>query len=375
MKPARLTWIDYTRGIAIILVLYRHVFEGIKESGLSVEKYMYLEYTNIFFYSFRMPLFFIISGIFVSASLQKRGVKNFIETKARTILYPYFLWAFLQITLQIIFSKFANAHPTLQTYSYLLYVPREVDQFWYLYALFNVAVVYALVKTTFKISALQNVIIGIVLFAITAIVHQKHINLGFISDIFHYYLFFAIGDAVSRYISDRNNFKYFESWKLLLIMLVPFIAAQVYFLKENIDHSNIEKYEFVEYYQPVMYVLIALTGCVFIMNLTFVLQKLKLKILGWLPEFGRHSLYIYVAHVIVFAAVRVFLRKVFHIDSVPVLLVICIIMGGIVPVMLYKLSVKLNMRWWFTLEKDNTSDLKKAVYINPLPVKVAEGNK
>jgi fucose 4-O-acetylase-like acetyltransferase len=373
MKPARLTWIDYARGIAIILVLYRHVFEGIKESGLSVEKYMYLEYANIFFFSFRMPLFFIISGIFVSASLKKRGIKNFIETKARTILYPYFLWACLQITLQIFFSKYTNGHSTPQNYLYLLYLPRQVDQFWYLYALFNVAVLYVIVKEKLKTKAVQNIVLGVLVFYISDFAHQKTLDLGFVGDILHYYLFFAIGDAISRYMSDRNNFKYFESWKSLLLLLLPFIMAQVYFLKVNIGNSNIEKYEYVEYFQPIMYVLIALTGCAFIINLTFVLQKLKLKILVWLPELGRHSLYIYVAHVIVFASVRVLLRKVFGINDVPLLMIACIAMGLIVPVMLYKLAVKLNMRWLFTLEEENTSSLKTVSYAKPLSMKTMKG--
>src|ERR1700730_9130577 len=98
MKPGRLTWIDYAKGIAIILVLYRHVFEGIKASGIAIEKYISLEHANIMFFSFRMPLFFIVSGIFVASSLHKRGLKDFIATKMKTILYPYFLWGALQIT-------------------------------------------------------------------------------------------------------------------------------------------------------------------------------------------------------------------------------------------------------------------------------------
>ena len=88
VKPSRQTWIDYARGIAIILVLYRHVFEGIKNSGLPVLSYAALEHANILFFSFRMPLFFIVSGIFVAGSLFKRGLGKFVETKARTILYP-----------------------------------------------------------------------------------------------------------------------------------------------------------------------------------------------------------------------------------------------------------------------------------------------
>ena len=38
MKTSRLNWIDYARGIAIILICYRHVFEGSKEAGIPVMK-------------------------------------------------------------------------------------------------------------------------------------------------------------------------------------------------------------------------------------------------------------------------------------------------------------------------------------------------
>lgn len=75
MKPVRETWIDYARGIAIILVLYRHVFEGIKNAGIAVERYLFIEHFNIMFFSFRMPLFFIVSGIFVKSSLKKEGLQ------------------------------------------------------------------------------------------------------------------------------------------------------------------------------------------------------------------------------------------------------------------------------------------------------------
>jgi fucose 4-O-acetylase-like acetyltransferase len=349
MKPGRLKWIDYARGIAIILVVYRHVFEGLKESGLSVANYLYLEYANIFFFSFRMPLFFIVSGIFVSLSLQKRGIKKYIETRARTVLYPYFLWACIQLTIQFFFQDYTNGHPTAQTYLYLFYLPREIAHFWYLYALFNVGVLYVLVKYKLGVTPVQNVVLGIAMFIISVLTWQKNITTGFIGDILHYYIFFAIGDAVSRFISDREHFKYFESGKLLLLLLIPFVAGQLYFLYTNLPHAN-EKYMYVEYYQPAMFLLISLTGCAFIMNLTFVLQKYN--VMSWLTVLGRHSLYIYVAHVIAFAAVRICLRKIFGIESVPVLLTAGIIGGLLIPVLLYKLAMRLNMWWLFTLEKE-----------------------
>lgn len=350
MKPPRLTWIDYARGIAIILVVYRHSFEGIKQSGLDVQPYIFLEYANILFFSFRMPLFFIVSGIFVTLSLQKRGIKKFIETKAKVILYPYFLWGALQLTIQIFFSGYTNYHPTVKSYLDLFYQPRELAQFWYLLALFNVTVLYVIVKSKLKFSITLNIILGLVMFYLSTLVFQNSINIGFLSDILHNYIFIALGDAISKQMTNRNNFKYFESWKILALLFIPFMLSQVFFLIQNLN-SEVPKYMFVEYYRPLWFLFISLIGCMFIINLSFVFQKHK--IAGWLHVLGRHSLYIYVAHVIAFAGVRVLLTKVFHFTYVPGILFLVILSGLIFPVILYKISERLGWYWLFTLEKDN----------------------
>lgn len=351
-KPARQTWIDYAKGIAIILVLYRHVFEGIKNSHIDVSKYMFLEHANIMFFSFRMPLFFIVSGVFVAGSLKKRGLQSFIATKTRTILYPYFLWGCLQISLQLIFSKFVNDPPEPKDYLYLLYLPRKIEQFWYLYCLFNVTVLYVLAKEVLKWNPIQNIGVGILLYYVSALTHQHNITLGFVDDIFHYYLFYAIGDAISRLITNPDNRKYLESGKVMLVLLLPFVASQVYYLKANLGYEK-TNYDFVEYYQPFLYALIALWGCAFIINLAFNLQKLK--ILNWLHALGRHSLYIYVSHVLVLASVRVFITKVLHIYYVPLLFATGVIMGLVIPVIMYQVAVKINMKWLFSLEKKRTT--------------------
>lgn len=350
MKPPRLTWIDYARGIAIILVVYRHSFEGIKQAGLNVEPYIFLEYANILFFSFRMPLFFIVSGIFVTLSLQKRGLTKFIETKARVILYPYFLWGALQITIQIIFSNYTNYNTTFKSYLDLFYQPRELAQFWYLLALFNVTVLYVIAKTKFKISITLNIIIGLLMFYASTIVFHKSLNIGFLSDILHNYIFIALGDAISKQMTNRKNFKYFESWKILGLLFIPFMLSQIFFLIQNLN-SEVPKYMFVEYYRPLWFLFISLMGCLFIINLSFVLQKYKL--ISWLHVLGRHSLYIYVAHVIAFAGVRILLTKVLHFEYVPGVLFFVILAGLVFPVILYKISERLGWYWLFTLKKDN----------------------
>jgi fucose 4-O-acetylase-like acetyltransferase len=373
-KNSRLNWIDYARGIAIILVVYRHLFEGLKRTpalkaaGVNVESYWLLEQANIFFFSFRMPLFFIVSGIFVGASLAKRGLGSLVENKARTILYPYFLWGFIQIGIQILFSAFINSKKTAADFLYLLYSPREIEQFWYLYALFNTTIVFAFLKVKAKLKSLHQIILGVVLFLISAWLSRNSIELYFISDILHYYLFLVIGDELSHLFKEGGLRKFFSSWKGFFILILPFAASQYYFLETNIAHREVSpKFLFVEYYQPLIYLIVSSIGCGFIITVSSLLEKYNA--VKWLRILGRHSLYIYVMHVIVFAATRVVLTKFFHLYNVYLLMFLCIASGVLVPVLFYKITQKLGWKYLFTLEKTKPDTKKPETFLRkPQPI-------
>lgn len=77
----------------------------------------------------------------------------------------------------------------------------------------------------------------------------------------------------------------------------------------------------------------------------------KKKSLKWLTILGKHSLYIYVAHVIAFAGVRIVLTNLLGIENLIILLISGILTGLFIPMAIYKLAIKLNMHWLFTLEK------------------------
>jgi fucose 4-O-acetylase-like acetyltransferase len=341
--------------MAIILVLYRHVFEGLKQSGLAVSGYTILEQANILFFSFRMPLFFIVSGMFIQRSLQKRSVGSLIASKAKTILYPYFLWASVQILLQLIFSRYVNTQRSIRDFTYLFYLPREIEQFWYLYALFNVTVLFTFSKVMIKIKTHIHLLVGIILYYLGALAFQKNIIIGFAGDILHYYIFFVMGDMVSGFFTNRENFKRLESFKTFFILLPPFIILQAYFLITNLDYAE-KKYQYVEYFQPFMFLLIALSGCIFIIQVSFILQKYK--VVSWLQVLGRHSLYIYVLHVMILAAARIIMVKLFRIYNIPVLLGSGTLLGLVMPVIIYNMAVKLNMKWLFSLENNKSTLLK-----------------
>ncbi|MBC7935635.1 MAG: acyltransferase [Rhizobacter sp.] len=362
MKPARLNWIDYARGIAIILVAYRHVYEGAKQSGINVDQYKMLEYANIFFYSFRMPLFFIVSGIFISLSIQKSGIKKYIETRAKTILYPYFLWGALQLLLQMVFAKYSNGQPDPSSFLHMFYLPRELAQFWYLYALFSVSMLYLLAKFILKIPPVINLLIGLGMFYLSALLYQEALpksflvdalHHSFLFDLFHYYVFFVIGDMAGKFLLSQHFKSIATEGKYLLILFVLFLAVQTYFLFANLDNEA-AKYMYVEFYQPFIFLLISMVGCTFMIFLTCWMDKKR--ILQWLTVLGRYSLYIYVAHVIVFAAVRTIMTKVFGIEDAIIIIFTGMLFGITVPVLLYRLADRFNMRWIFTLEKKKKND-------------------
>ena len=152
LQRSRLHWVDYLKGIAIILVVYRHILIGMDRSaGFIIPAYLF-NANNIFF-SFRMPLFFILSGIFLTGSLARRTPGTLLLQKFENLFYPYLIWATIQVTLQIVMAHYhlTNADRSLKDYGYLFYQPENLDQFWYLPALFNTTMVFIFTKAKLKL--------------------------------------------------------------------------------------------------------------------------------------------------------------------------------------------------------------------------------
>lgn len=356
LKNNRLAWVDYTRGIAIILVLYRHIFEGISRTGLPTAEYSYLEHANIIFYSFRMPLFFILSGIFIGKSLAKRPVGKLIANKFSILLYPYFIWSILQVTLQLALSRYVNADRHLEDYGYILFFPRRIDQFWYLYALFNVSVLYMLTREKLKLRIWHQLMLGLCMYLLSSYVTQKQVDLGFVYDILHYYIFFALGDLLSAQVLKQENFSRFASWKTFFLLLPFFIAGQFYFLTKNLDMND---YLYVEAWQPLLFAVIAVSGCAFMGCIAFLLQRYD--VLKMLRVVGFHSLYIYVSHVLVASAVRMGLMKGLGVTNVPVLLAVCLAAAIVIPVIIYNIAMRYGAWWLYSLEKPANGPGKPAL--------------
>jgi uncharacterized membrane protein YcfT len=91
-QSQRIEWVDYAKGISIILVVMMH-------STLSTEEALghagWLHGVVEFARPFRIPAFFMIAGLFVSHTID-RDWRTFLDRKVLHFVYFYVLWLVIQ---------------------------------------------------------------------------------------------------------------------------------------------------------------------------------------------------------------------------------------------------------------------------------------
>lgn len=128
--PARVSWIDSAKGIAMLLVIYLH-------SGAEL-------HSSIVFGSFHMPLFFFLSGLF----LFKRDTDfyPFLNKKVRSLLIPYLIFGLILASYSTILDIFIRHNDIIPGYRHIgLFVNTRRAPFygslWFLLTLFSVEVI------------------------------------------------------------------------------------------------------------------------------------------------------------------------------------------------------------------------------------------
>ncbi len=339
-QPAsRYPWVDYAKGIAIVLVVYRHMLGGYESAGVELSEYLLLAQQSV--YNFRMPLFFILSGIFVRKSLGKRSMPSFLAYKLNTIMYPYLLWASVQLSVQLLFSPYTNNPRQLSDFLYLFYAPRELDQFWFLYTIFNITMIYVSLYSYVKIKSAGQLVVAAAFYYLSTV--EAVASIGLLQDTLQYYLYFALGSYIAEMILDRSRYGIFSSWWLFVLLLPAFLVSQWYW----ITHQDLRTV------QPLLFALIAIVGSSFTFNVAFILGKAGVAAL--LATVGRHSLYIYILHVLCIGFTRTLLLSLLKIDEAVLLLPISMVVGIVLPIVIYQLSLRHGLWFLFAFRKPLTA--------------------
>ncbi len=108
--PVRSNAVDIVKGLAILLVTYEHTGQGMSARGWWTTPSRDFSYHYV--YSFHMPAFFFLAGLFVAGSIHRRGAKDFVLEKMKTLLYLYLAWAVLLSAIEPLISRFKRyPHP------------------------------------------------------------------------------------------------------------------------------------------------------------------------------------------------------------------------------------------------------------------------
>ena len=94
--PARVDWVDVAKGICIVLVVMMHSTLGVEKAiGAETSLHAFIEWAQ----PFRMPDFFLISGLFLAARID-RPWRAYLDSKVVHFAYFYVLWVTIQFAMK-----------------------------------------------------------------------------------------------------------------------------------------------------------------------------------------------------------------------------------------------------------------------------------
>lgn len=325
---SRLAWVDYAKGIGIILVVYGHVARGLMSSGWAAHSDL-LQTVDRVIYSFHMPLFFLLSGLFFFGSISSKGRSTFFASKVDTLLYPYFIWSIFQGIVQLTFSNYTNEQLSFLDLFSLFTSPRA--QFWYLYALFLVSIVAAIF---FRPKPLLWGTVCIAVFLLMSLCAQPPYAAPAIKYLSEYTIYFALGAYLGLHINSISANIRLRKTPVILLVLFCLAHAQLVDPKAFGLYSN-----FIDF-------ITAILGVSAVVSLSLWLANASR--LGWLRSLGEASLSIFIFHILFTAGSRVILKTGFGISSLPPQIALGVLAGCLGPYFIYRYVVSRDVSGVFS---------------------------
>src|ERR1700726_5122936 len=138
--PVRIDWVDYAKGICIVMVVMMHSVLGVE---LAAGQTGFMHPLVAFAKPFRMPDFFLISGLFLSVVID-RDWRVYLDRKVVHFGYFYVLW----VTIQFGFKAPAFAADSSWAHAGFLYLESFIEPFGTLWFIYLLPVCFVVAKAT-----------------------------------------------------------------------------------------------------------------------------------------------------------------------------------------------------------------------------------
>lgn len=308
----RIPWVDYAKGICIILVVMMHSTLGVGEAA-GGEGFMH--HVVAFAKPFRIPDFFLISGLFLSVVID-RGWRKYTDRKVVHYLYFYLLWLLIQGAFKWPSLALAEG-PMAVAEAFFTALIQPFGTLWFIYLL---PVFFVAAKL------LRNVSPWIVL-TVAAIMEMARVHTGWVvvDETSARFFYFCVGwyaaphiFALARLAENHIGLSLgaIGLWAVLNAALVHYGWA---------DLSGVS-------------IVLGLAGCAAIIALSSVLAHFD--VAKFVRFAGEHSIAIYLAFFLPMAATRVLLMKTGLVTDIGWMSLIVTAVAVVCPLILYVIVQK-----------------------------------
>jgi uncharacterized membrane protein YcfT len=317
--PVRIDWVDYAKGICIVMVVMMHSVLGVE---LAAGQTGFMHGLVAFAKPFRMPDFFLISGLFLSVVID-RDWRTFLDRKVVHFAYFYLLW----VTIQFGFKAPSFAADAGWVHVGLMYLLSFIEPFGTLWFIYLLPVFFVVTKLTRRAPPL-------LIWGVAALLEAAHIATGWtvIDEFCARFVYFHSGYLFAAYVfawSDRARARP----GLALAGLGAWALV----------NGGLVKFGFSEW--PVISLALGLAGAGAIIILgTLLAREHWLTVLRYC---GEHSIVIYLAFFLPMASTRTLLLRAGLIHDIGAISLIVTVAGVIGALVLWRGALKVGADFLF----------------------------
>lgn len=307
-SAARIDWVDYAKGICIILVVMMHSTLGVEKAAGELSWLNgFIEWAR----PFRMPDFFLISGLFLAARID-RPWRTYLDTKLLHFAYFYILWMTIQYGMKS-WGIIQAEGPLAALQAYGLGFVQPFGTLWFIYLL---AIFFAAAKALRRVPPL-------LVFAVAALLEIAPVETGWlvIDEFAGRFVYFFAGYwlaphifAFAREVGGLNPLA-------LLAGLVAWGTINGILVDRGWSHL------------PGIGLALGFIGAGAVISASVLLARVKFA--GVIRYCGQQSIVIYLAFFMFMAATRTVLLKTGLVDDLALVSLIVTLAGVAGPVLLY----------------------------------------
>jgi uncharacterized membrane protein YcfT len=316
---ARVDWVDYAKGICIVMVVMMHSVLGVE---LAAGQTGFMHGLVAFAKPFRMPDFFLISGLFLPLVID-RDWRTYLDRKVVHFAYFYVLW----VTIQFGFKAPGFAAETGWRGVGLLYLESFIEPFGTLWFIYLLPIFFVVTKLTRKMPPLA-------IWLAAALLESVHVATGwtaideFCARFVYFYSGYLFADTVFA-LSERA--RTYPAGALAALAIWAVVNGGVVALGAS------------EW--PVVSLALGLAGACAIVTMGTLLARAHW--LNVLRFCGEHSIVIYLTFFLPMATTRTFLLRTGLVPDIGMMSLIVTIAGVVGAVVIWQAALRVRANFLF----------------------------